>query len=213
MAAVGDRPKTLDESKEWLLERLRTNRSPMVFAEEAAAQAAIARLQSMDWEHWASVWGETAARFEQAAQAAEARDDAGAAAKAYFQAYVFYSLGRYPCPNHPRKQECAVKGRESYLRAARGFDPPLEHIAIPFAGAPHEGREMVVHLRKPKGAARPPVMVMHGGVDSYKEERYDVSNQFLAAGTATVAIDMPGTGESPVLGSPTGERQYTAVFD
>src|SRR5262249_19021753 len=42
---------------------------------------------------------------------------------------------------------------------------------------------------------------------------YDVSKQFLAAGIATVAIDMPGSGESPPPGSATRERQYTPVFD
>src|SRR2546421_1842854 len=142
----------------------------------------------------------------------EARDDAAAADAAYFQAYAFYFLGRFPCPNTPRKRENAVKARQLYLRAARALDPPLERVAIPFAGRPGEGSEVVVYVRKPRGVARPPVVVQWGGVDSFKEERQPIAERFLAAGFATVSIDMPGTGESPLKGSVDAERQYTPVF-
>src|SRR5258708_1727183 len=74
--------------------------------------------------------------------------------------------------------------------AARG----LERVAIPFAGRPGEGSEVVVYVRKPRGVARPPVVVQWGGVDSFKEERQPIAERFLEAGFATVSIDMPGTG-------------------
>jgi len=50
-------------------------------------------------------------------------------------------------------------------------------------------------------------------VDGYKEERYDNSKAILAAGMASLAIDMPGTGEAPVCGSLDAERQFTTVFE
>ncbi|HZS00040.1 MAG TPA: alpha/beta fold hydrolase [Chloroflexota bacterium] len=210
---VGARPRTLDEAKEFLRARLAQRRSPMAACDAEAAGAVLERLEGLDSERWAAAWSAAAAPFEAAAREAEARGDAEAAAAAYFQAYAFYFLGRYPCPNHPAKQACAVRARENYLRAGRYFDPPLERVAIPFAGRAGEGTEVVAYVRKPAGVARPPVLVLWGGIDGYKEERHANSQAFLARGFATVAVDMPGTGESPVVGSPDAERQFTPLFD
>lgn len=211
--AVGGRPKTLDEAKEFLRDRLKTRRSPMNEVDEAEAAKAIERLRSLDGEEWGSVWGEVATKLEKAARDAEARGDSKAAAEAYFQAYAFNFIGRYPCPNHPKKRECYLKARENYLKAGRYFDPPLTRVAIPFDGRSGEGKEVIVYLRKPKGISKPPVVIRWGGVDTWKEERNDINDRFLKDGIAAMTIDMPGVGESPLLGSPDGERQYTPVFD
>ena len=213
MATATGRPKTLEESKEYLRRRLAEQQNPMVFHDRQAASEGIERLQSLDPDHWATVWAEIGARFEETARAAEARGDASAADTAYFQAYAFYFLGRFPCPNTPLKRDNAAKARALYLRATRDLDPPLTRVAIPFQGRPDEGREVVVYVRKPKGVARPPVVVQTGGVDSFKEERHGHAERFLEASFATVSMDMPGTGESPVLGSVDAERQYTPVFE
>jgi esterase FrsA len=213
MTAVSDRPRTLDEAKDFLRDRLTHRRSPMAACDADAALAALDRLEGLAPEPWAAAWSVAAAPFEQAAREAEARGDDGAAADAYFQAYAFYFLGRYPCPNHPAKQECAARARTNYLRAGRYFDPPLTRVAVPFTGRPDEGAEVVFHVRRPAGVARPPVLVLWGGIDGYKEERHAHSKAFLERGFATVAVDMPGTGESPVRGSPDAERQFTPLFD
>src|SRR6185369_9355483 len=56
-----------------------------------------------------------------------------------------------------------------------------------------------------------PLVVQWGGIDSFKEERR--AEPFLARGVASLAIDMPGVGESPVSGSPDAERLWDAIFD
>ncbi len=106
-----------------------------------------------------------------------------------------------------------MKARENHLKAGRYFDSPLERVVIPFAGWPNEGREVVIYVRRPKGVTRPAVVMRWGGVDTWKEERSDLNERFLHDGFASITIDMPGVGESPVLGSPDGERQYTPVFE
>src|SRR5688572_1655546 len=146
MAVATDRPKNLAEAQAYLLDRLAVRQNPLVFNDEAAARAVIEGLQSMDDAHWADRWGEVGARYEQAGQEADARGDEKAAQEAYFQAYAFYFLGRFPCPSHPAKKANAVKARENYLRAARGFDPALERVTIPFAGRAGEGQEMVAYV-------------------------------------------------------------------
>jgi len=212
--AVSGRPKTLEEAKQFLLDRLTSVRRPPLNAgDETEIRAAIDRLQSLEGEHWGAVWGEVGARFERDAQAAEARGDAKAAAEASFQAYAFYFIGRYPCPNSPKKRECAVKAREMHLKAGRYFDPPLARVAIPFAGRPGEGKEVIIYVRRPKDSSRAPVIIRWGGIDTWKEERHDINEIVLREGFATMTIDMPGAGESPLLASPDAERQYTPVFE
>ena len=61
----------------------------------------------------------------------------------------------------------------------------MERVTIPF-----EGKQIIGYLRKPKGVARPPVVIATGGVDVYKEERS--TNDLLEVGLAAFSMDMPG---------------------
>jgi pimeloyl-ACP methyl ester carboxylesterase len=126
-------------------------------------------------------------------------------------AYDCYHVARYPAPNSPGKLAAYRKSQEKFLRAARYFDPPLERVEMPFKGKAGEGAASIGLLRKPKGAARPPVVVLWGGIDAFKEER--PSDPYLQAGLATLAIDMPGVADAPLAGSENGERLWDAVFD
>src|SRR5206468_10089222 len=127
-----------------------------------------------------------------------------------FQAYAFNFVGRYPSPNHPAKQRCYERAIANIVKLAPAFDPPVEIARVPF----EDGQEVICYLRKPAGVERPPVAMVWGGIDSWKEEALAQSEHFLSAGLAFVTTDMPGAGESPVLGSaPDAERQYTPVFE
>ncbi|HEX6511666.1 MAG TPA: alpha/beta hydrolase, partial [Chloroflexota bacterium] len=188
-------------------------RSPMAFVEPERARAVIEVLPGLDGQSWGEAWGQAGEEFERQAEAAEARGDAAAAAGARFQAYAFFSVGRYPCPNHPRKLENYVKARDDYVLAGAHFDPPLERVALPFDGRTGEDDKVVIYVRRPAGATRPAVVALWGGIDGWKEETKENADSFLELGFATVSVDMPGVGESPLLGCPDGERQFTPVFD
>jgi pimeloyl-ACP methyl ester carboxylesterase len=56
---------------------------------------------------------------------------------------------------------------------------------------------------------------MHwGGVDGWKEDRQRASALLHRAGLATLTVDMPGTGENPVLyGDAAAERTFSAWID
>lgn len=206
---TSDRPRTLEEVKDLLKQQLASRRPPLTHADPAAATEAIQRLAGLDGDSWAACWGETAGGFERLAEEAEARDDTNAAVAARFQAYTFYFVGRYPAPYNAARLRCYDKERENYLKLAASFEPPLERVAIPF-----EGGQVVVYVRKPRGVARPPVVVLWGGVDSWKEETFENAEVLLGEGMAVVSIDMPGVGESPVKGAePDAERQWTPVFE
>ena len=50
---------------------------------------------------------------------------------------------------------------------------------------------------------------MWGGVDAWKEEMTELSEQLLRQGLATVAMDNVGTGESPVVAVPSSIQTAT----
>lgn len=207
------RPRTLAEAKRWMHEKLAARVHPLAALDPVEAAPLIESLEGLDGDHWVDTWGAAGDRASAEARAAAGRDDRDAAAALYLKAHGYYFFGRFPCPNHPRKLECARRERETYLEAAKFFPVPTSRIAIPFPGRSGEGSQVVFLYRRPPDVARPPVVVMWGGVDAWKEQMTEASNAFLAKGVATVAMDNCGTGESPVVGSADAERQFLPVFD
>jgi esterase FrsA len=173
----------------------------------------IDALDGLDAEAWTRVWGSAGDRVREEARRTERDGNAVEASKLYQRASGLYFMGRFPCPNHPAKERCAVAERETYLAASRHWRHPIERVAIPFAGRDGEGRQVVGLLRRPTGVARPQVVVMWGGVDAWKEQMTVMSDAFLAHGLATLAMDNAGTGESPVKGVVDADRQFVAMLD
>ncbi|MDR6584323.1 alpha/beta hydrolase [Herbaspirillum sp. BH-1] len=211
--AVQGRPKTLAEAKQWMLGKLAAKVHPMNLVSKEDGERLIDSLQGLDGASWAAVWGK--AGDETRALADRARDSANdaEAAALYMKASGFYFMGRFPCPNHPDKECCARAERETYVLAGSYWDNPVQRVTIPFEGRSGEGKEIVFLIRRPQGVERPPVVVMWGGVDAWKEQMTAACNAFLAAGVATIAMDNAGTGESPVKGVQDAERQFLPVFE
>jgi esterase FrsA len=207
------RPRTLEAAKKWMHEKLAARVHPMSACDPATTAPLIDTLQGLDGDSWADVWVPAGRRAWDDARNSEARGDRQGAAAGYLRASSLFFMGRFPCPNHPRKLESARLERESYRDAARFFTIPTERIVLPFAGRAQEGNELVFLYRRPPGIAKPPVVVMWGGVDAWKEQMTGASDALLARGVATLAMDNVGTGESPLVGSPDGERQFLPVFD
>lgn len=183
---------------ELLLDRARTQRHPFAGTTFSEVAHAIAQLTSTEDIAWVRAFGSLA-------DAHAARGDDAAAA-------AYWRVARYPAPTSDAKRRAYGNGRAAYLRAARDFDPPLEPIAIPFAGLPGEGDTIPAHLRRPTEPSRRALVIQWGGIDAFKEDRR--GDAFLARGLATLAIDMPGTGESPIRGDAVEpERLWDTIFD
>jgi esterase FrsA len=206
-------PRTLQEAKQWMRDKLEKRVHPFGLTDPGVTTALIDELKGLDGDSWAEVWGGAGARHCEKAVAAERAGLIDEARRLYFQAYGLYFLGRFPCPNHPRKLECYRLEREAYLNAGRLMSPPIRRVSVPFDGRADEGKEVVFYLRRPDGVPRPKVVVMWGGVDAWKEEMTELSNGLLARGLVTVAMDNVGTGESPVVAVPDADRQFMPVLD
>src|SRR5262249_35562489 len=206
---AGGQTRSLDEVRtEVLLGAGHINPSEGIRREDA--EKVLASLTSLDHDEWAQAWCKVGLAYEAEADAL-AKQGAGdkALAERYMLAFSNCMIARYPVPSTPGKLEAYRHSLRMFRKAAKHFDPPLEIVEIPF-----EGKTLIGYLQIPRGASRPPIVMHWGGVDGWKEDRHRASGFLHAAGLATLAIDMPGTGENPVLyGDPAAERTYAAWID
>ena len=199
--------RTWPELKQATQERVDGQRYPLTGFDPVEVKEILGRIDSLDRDEWAKSWIVNGDRHMSAARAMPASDPKRAG-EAYLAAWRYYSFGAWPTQNSPEKKRAQRLGSEAFQAYAR-TQPRMEVLRIPF-----EGAEIVAYLQRPTGDARPPVVISVGGLDSYKEfvaEQYGAT--YLKAGLAYVAIDMPGTGDSPLRAAPGSERIFARVID
>lgn len=172
------------------------------------ARIALGAIGDLARDTWARAWSGVAARHEDEAQALEARDPARAA-KAYWNAWRLHHFARWPTENAPAKQHARQRALETFRSYARLLDPPVEVVHIAF-----EGREIVAYLRLPAGVRPAPLVFGIAGLDSRKEDLAGLSEAYLKRGIGLFAVDLPGTGESPIApATPDADRLFSAALD
>jgi len=206
---AGSRQRSLDEVKAEFMRRAgRLN--PFEDIRREDAQRVMNALTSLDGGRWAAEWSKIGHEYE---ERGDARTKAGAPgaelAELYMHAFDACRVGRYPTPNSPGKLEAYKHSLRMFRKAAKYFDPPLEIVELPF-----EGKKLVGYLQRPPGVARPPVVLHWGGVDGWKEDRLRIAKTTIDSGLASLTIDMPGSGENPVLyRDPSAERTFLTWLD
>ena len=185
---------------------------PFTYALYDDLERVMNSLTSYDREKWAAVFSSVAKPYEVKASQAEEAGDAQSAEENYLRAYQYYRLARYPTTNSPGKKEAYRKSQEMLLKASRYFNLPIEQVKMPFKPSTGEGDSIIGYLRVPKNSVAPfPLLISWGGIDGFKEEQ--LNDPALERGLATLAIDGPGVGDSPIKGSENAERLFEAVFD
>ena len=202
--------RTLEDGKDWLLQRLERGIHPVDEVDPVVAHEVIDGLTGLDPEAWTGAWGSAAERF---AAAADAATDPAAEREAWLQAYRFAFVARYPTLNHPLKREWYERTRAYFQKAGALDDPPLETVTVPFDGRDGEGSELHFYVQRPRGVERPPVVMTWGGIDTWKEEMRSRAAYLLDLGFTMLLVDMPGIGQSPVRAGRDAERQWTPIFD
>jgi dienelactone hydrolase len=144
------------------------------------------------WEEWCNAWCRRAAVHEALGDAALAEGYRLSAGAHLSRAAVCYHFAKFVFVNDYEQMRAAhLKAVACRNRSLPCIDPPGERVEIPY-----ESKRLVGILRKPRGVARPPVVVMCMGLDSAKEEMLSNEQVFLARGMATLAFDGPGQGEA-----------------
>lgn len=175
-------------------------------ADPKDAEAIFRSLPNLDAKPWVEAWSRLAQPQEERGADFEKQGKNREAGQAYEKASFYYGIAKFPVINDPAKKAAYKKCIETYLNAAKYFDPPVERVTIPF-----EGKKIIGYLRRPKGISKPAVVIATGGVDVYKEERD--TTDLLNSGMAGFSADMPGNGECPLWYTPDAGRFYSAIID
>ena len=166
-----------------------------------------------DQDAYTREFAAAAGPYEEAAKQAQEQGDIAAARRNYLNAYGLYRMARFPCMNSEEKKEAYRNSQRCVLMAWSFDDSPPERIEMPYKGRAGEGDAVIGYLRVPQGAKCVPVLIVWAGVDTFKEDCLHRTTQYFDAGMAILTIDMPGVGDSPVMGSENAERQWNAIFD
>lgn len=156
---------------------------------------------------WVYELSQVAAGYEAAAVHTEETGKPADAGKDWKTASIYYYIARFPYLSSAAREVAYRHHIQCYLKYAAGLQPPLEVVEIPF-----EGRSIVGYLRVPAGE-RCPVVVVTGGVDTWKSDIDGLIEPLLAQGLAVFAFDIPGTGESRWRLAHDNDALFSAVFD
>ena len=143
------------------------------------------------WEDWCAAWSRRAAIHETLGDEAMAGGYGYSAGEHWSRAAACYHFAKFVFVNGYEEMRAAhLKAVACRNRALPHLDPAGERVEIPY-----QGSHLVGILRKPRGVAQPPVVIMCMGLDSAKEEMDSNEQCFLARGMATLVFDGPGQGE------------------
>jgi pimeloyl-ACP methyl ester carboxylesterase len=200
--------RTWEELKQETQRRVDKNLGPVGGLKSEDAREALSNIHSLDRDEWAAAWSAIAERYDQRAKSEEAAKNNDAAREDYFWAFRYYTVARWPVPNSTGKQKAYQNALAAFRNYGRFLDPPLEILHIPF-----EGKEIPGYIRLPKDARPAPIVFMINGTDSRKEDEVQGHDAMFRSGIGVVAVDMPGTGESPVKADVGSERIFSRVLD
>jgi len=200
--------RTLDEIKGEAVHRAENGMYPLIGLDPGDVREAFTSIHTKDKDEWAAAFMGVADRYWNEAKTLE-KNDPGRANADYIRAWRLYSFGRWPIPASPGKQRSYQRAIEAFLAHARFYDSPLEIVRIPF-----EGKEIIGYMRLPRNTQGPvPMVLAVNGLDSRKEDLTESFSAILPYGVGFLAIDGPGTGQSPIKVSENAERMLSSVLD
>jgi esterase FrsA len=172
------------------------------------ARMALSQVTSLDRERWALAWTGVAERHWTQAHLLERSDSAGAR-DSYWNAWRIFQFARWPTENTPARQRAGKRALASFSNYAALLEPPVESVLIPYAG-----RDIVGYLRLPHTPRPAPLVFGIAGLDSRKEDIAARTDAYIKRGIGIFAVDLPGTGESPVAAAaPDSDRIFSAALD
>lgn len=199
-------PRSLEELKVETLRRAQHAEGPIGVVKMEDAERAVAALHDLERDTWARAWSDIGREYLDLAKAASSPEEAR---ENYYYAWRYFDVGRWPTEKHSDgKRESYEAGLAAFREYGSLLDPPVETIRIPF-----EGKEIVAYLRVPNGVRPAPLVFGMNGLDSRKEGVMAGSDAYIQNGVAAFAIDMPGTGEAPLLIDVGSERMLSAALD
>lgn len=143
----------------------------------------------------------------------------------YLRAACIFRIARFPYITAFPQVNCRVKWRvweaqkQAYMNAARTWACPVEEINVPHAHRKNDDRpDILVYVRAPRSATRETpcaVVVLMTGLDGYRPDNTARSNEILERGCASIAVEIPGTADSPADPSDpeSPDRLWSSLLD
>lgn len=201
-------PLSLEELKQETQLRADRNRPPIAGIKPEDARQALARINSLEPDDWAAAWSSNGERYMARARELE-KTSPQEAREQYYLAWHNFNVGRWPTEkNSAGKQKAYERALDAFQHYGQLLSPKIETVRIPF-----EGKEIVAYLRLPEGVRPAPLVFGINGLDSRKEDVAASTDSFLKLGIGVFAIDMPGTGQAPILIDVGAERMFSRALD
>jgi esterase FrsA len=193
----------LDRVKQWVAMGINPDRLYPALHTVAAAPG------SDRWTaHFSAIGEEVAERATQLASTG----NGDTARTAYEEASFWFFLARFPAPQTPTSWTAYRRSLDTALLAGSFETEPLRIVR-----APHADGEIIGHLRlaDTDPNTTTPLVVLTGGIDVFKAdiEIRSLATALHTVGISTLAVDMPGTGEAPVIAAPGAETIYGTLLD
>ncbi|OUU79653.1 MAG: hypothetical protein CBC38_04035 [Gammaproteobacteria bacterium TMED78] len=199
-------PRSLEELKLETIRRAGNNLNPITGVTLEDAHKAMSNFTRPDKDLWASVWMENGDKYMEIATSTRSSEKL---LELYYNAWRNYNVGRWPTEKHSDGKRLSYeKGLDAFLKYGKLISPSLERVVIPF-----ENSEIIAYLRIPYSNKPVPLIFALNGLDSRKEDIIAGTDNYIKNGVAVFAMDMPGTGESPVLIDIGSERIFSVALD
>ncbi|KAF4624535.1 hypothetical protein G7Y89_g13634 [Cudoniella acicularis] len=143
----------------------------------------------------------------------------------YLRAACLYRISRFPYISSFPKISSEVKWKAweaqkvVYMKAGSKWEEPVKEVIIPFVDKKGADRDSIpVYIRVPKSTPagkKPPMVLLLTGLDGYRPDNTQRSDEFLKRGWGTVIAEVPGTADCPAdPGDPESpDRLWTSVLD
>lgn len=160
-------------------------------------------------DHWAQSWITLAEKYKALGIEKLEKGLKSEASELLQKAIRYYYVGRWPLANSLLKKEAYASLREVFVKLS---EIPSSHF-FEILNVPYQGQLIKAYLKRPITNQAVPVVLHWGGIDTWKEDLNHLANAYLSQNWASIVVDMPGTGESGELASPTAEAIFSAILD
>ncbi|KAL8732075.1 MAG: hypothetical protein Q9166_003029 [cf. Caloplaca sp. 2 TL-2023] len=136
----------------------------------------------------------------------------------YFHIGALYRISRFPFINSPIKRQAFEAQKYAYLFATSHWIDPIVEETIPHTFATgDDGKNIPLYVRVPVTASSKnptPTILLITGLDGYRPDNTQRTQEFLARGWATVIAEIPATADCPgdVKVPKTPDRLWDSVF-
>jgi dienelactone hydrolase len=199
--------RTLPELKSEIQDRANRGAYPVAELKPNDVSIALSNLKSLSHDDWALAWMPLGDKYMQQGGLLESKDRL-AAAQSYQLAMQYFLFGRFPVEDSELTRQSYEKAVDAFAHYAKLSDDQIETFIFTF-----KGQTIKAYLGKPKGVAKPPIVITVGGLDSRKENNAIRELEYLKHGVAFLSMDMPGTGQDKIKIEPGAEGVFSAAID